>query len=49
MFTSARDQVLWERLNLVHPKGRVTPLFGENFAGGVEVKRAARVALCAQG
>jgi hypothetical protein len=24
------------RLNLVHPKGRVTPVFGGNFAGGVE-------------
>jgi hypothetical protein len=24
------------RLNLVHPQGRVTPLFGGNFAGGVE-------------
>jgi hypothetical protein len=24
------------RLNLVHPKGNVTPLFGGNFAGGVE-------------
>ena len=24
------------RLNLVHPKGSVTPVFGGNFAGGVE-------------
>ena len=24
------------RLNLFHPKGRVTPVFGGNFAGGVE-------------
>lgn len=24
------------RLNLVHPKGSVTPMFGGNFAGGVE-------------
>jgi len=24
------------RLNLVHPKGRVTPVFGGNFVGGVE-------------
>ncbi len=34
-----QDKVLsWNevRLNLVHPKGSVTPLFGGNLAGGVE-------------